>query len=116
MVKKIRKLRLPLFIVDEHSKDKTLSIAKKLKVPVHQRDGSGKGYGVRKAIQIASEKGYDAVVLIDCDTTYPPEYIPVMLKYIQKYDMVVGSRKMRHITFLHRLPNIIHTETINLLY
>ena len=116
MVKRIRKLKLPLFVVDEHSADKTLNIAKKLKVPVYQRDGSGKGCGVRKAIEIASKKGYDIIVLIDCDATYPPEYIPVMLKYFPKYDMVIGSRKMEDIRFLHRLPNIIHTEAMNLLY
>lgn len=116
MVRKIRKLKLPVFIVDEHSTDKTLNIAKKLKVPVYQRDGSGKGYGVRKAIEIASKKEYNVIVLIDCDKTYPAEYIAIILKYIPKYDMVVGSRKMGYIKFLHRLPNIIHTETINLLY
>ncbi len=116
MVKKIRKLKLPLFVVDENSTDKTLSIAKKLKVPVYQRDGSGKGYGVKKAVEIASKKNYDLLILIDCDKTYPSEYIPIMLKYIPRYDMVVGSRKMKHVKFLHRLPNIVHTEAINLLY
>lgn len=116
MIKKIRRLKLPLFVVDENSTDKTLSIAKKLKVPVYQRDGSGKGYGVRKAVEISAKEGYDIIALIDCDKTYPPEYIPTMLRYIPRYDMVVGSRKMKHVIFLHRLPNIVHTEAINLLY
>jgi|TARA_B100001971_G_C18254668_1_gene581026 glycosyltransferase involved in cell wall biosynthesis len=116
MVNKIRNLKLPLFVVDEHSTDKTLSIAKKLKVEVYQRDGSGKGYGVRKAIEIALKKGYDIIILIDCDRTYPSEYIPTLLKYFPKYDMVVGARGMGHVRPLHRLPNIVHTESINLLY
>tara|TARA_Y100000310_G_C20490454_1_gene718908 strand:+ start:179 stop:820 length:642 start_codon:yes stop_codon:yes gene_type:complete len=116
MVNKIRNLGLDIFVSDEQSTDKTLEIAKKLKVPVHQRDGSGKGFGVKKAIEVAKEKGYDILVLIDCDKTYPTVYIPELLKYIPKYDMVVGARRMNHIKFLHRLPNMVHTESINLLY
>jgi hypothetical protein len=30
--------------------------------------------------------------------------------------MVVGARKLNHVRLLHRLPNMVHTESINLLY
>ncbi|MDP7179753.1 MAG: glycosyltransferase family 2 protein [Candidatus Woesearchaeota archaeon] len=116
MVNEIKKLNLDVFVSDEQSTDKTLEIAKKLKVPVYQRDGSGKGFGVRKAIQVAKEKGYDILILIDCDKTYPTKYIPELLKFFPKYDMVVGARKLNHVRLLHRLPNMVHTESINLLY
>ncbi|MBS3097342.1 glycosyltransferase [Candidatus Woesearchaeota archaeon] len=116
MIRRIKKLGYKLFISDEKSTDGTIETAKKNKVEVYQRDGSGKGYGVRKALEVARKKGYKVLVLLDCDCTYPPEYIPLMLKYIPKYDMVIGRRKMKHIRFLHRLPNIIHTQAINILY
>ena len=116
MIDGIKKLGYDLFISDEHSNDGTIAIAKKNKVPIYQRDGPGKGFGVRKALKIAKEKGYDILVLIDCDKTYPIEYIPSMLKYMDKYDMIVGARSLDEIKPFHRLPNKIHTLAINILF
>lgn len=116
MISRIKKLGYDLFVSDEKSADGTIEIAKKNKIPVYQRDGSGKGFGVRKAVEVARKKGYDALVLLDCDCSYPPEYIPELLKYMPKYDMVVGKRAMGNIPFLHRLPNIMHTMAVNILY
>ncbi len=116
MIDSIKKLGYDVFISDEHSSDGTIEIAKKNKVPVYQRDGLGKGFGIKKALQTAKEKGYDILVLIDCDKTYSTEYIPSMLKYMQKYDMVVGARSLKEIKPFHRLPNKIHTLAINILF
>lgn len=116
MIKRIKALGFKPFVIDENSKDGTIEIAKKNKVKVYQRDGLGKGFGVRKALQVAKKHGYDILVLIDCDTTYPPEEIPKLLKHIPKYDMVVGVRPLSKIKLLHRLPNLFHTMLINLLY
>src|SRR3989338_10180008 len=76
MIDRLKPLGYPIFVSDEHSKDGTIEIAKKNKIPVYQREGSGKGYGVRKALEVAKQKGYDVLVFIDCDRTYPPEAIP----------------------------------------
>jgi len=116
MIDSIRSLGYNLFISDANSTDGTIEIAKKNKIPIYQRDGPGKGFGIRKALQIAKEKGCDILVLIDCDKTYPTEYIPIMLKYMPKYDMVVGARNLKEIKPFHRLPNKIHTLAINLLF
>ena len=118
MIGHIKSLGYGLFISDANSTDGTIEIAKKNKVPVYQRDGEGKGFGIRKALQIAKEKGYGILVLIDCDQTYPAEYIPVMIQHIEKegYDMVVGARSLKEIKPFHRLPNKMHTLAINLLY
>jgi len=116
MIDEIKALKYDLFISDENSTDGTIEIAKKNKIPVYQRDGSGKGYGVIKALEIAKKNGYDTLILIDCDCTYPTKNIPELLKYMPKYDMVVGRRKMGHVKLLHRLPNMFHTGTINILF
>src|SRR3989339_153104 len=76
MIDEIKKLNLPIIVIDEHSTDKTIEIAKSKNVEVFQREGSGKGAGVISAVNIAHKKGYDIMVLIDCDATYPPKYIP----------------------------------------
>ena len=39
-----------------------------------------------------------------------------MLKYIPKYDMIVGARSFKEIKPFHRLPNKIHTLAINILF
>ena len=116
MINRIKKLKYDLFISDEKSDDGTIEIAKKNKVEVYQRDGSGKGFGVRKGIEIAKKKDYDALVLLDCDCSYPPEYIPKLLEHMPEYDMVIGKRTMDNIPFLHRLPNIAHTMAVDVLY
>ena len=118
MIDAIKKLNVPLFIVDSHSNDGTLNIATQKGVEVFQRDeyGSGYGCGVRKAIDVAYEKGYERLVILDCDTTYPPEIIPEIAKHLADHDHVIGYRDFTDIEFWHRLANIIHTTAVNLLY
>lgn len=116
MIDRIKKFPYDIIIVDENSKDGTIEIAKKNKIPVYQREGKGKGCGVQTAFKIARKKGYDVLVLIDCDCTYPPEYIPQFIGYLKDYDMVVGRRSMKNIPAINRLPNIFHTLLVNLLF
>jgi len=116
MIDSLKPLGYDLFVSDENSKDGTIEIAKKNKVPVYQRDGSGKGFGVRKALKVAKQKGYDILVFIDCDQTYPVQAIPAMVRLMDTYDMVLGARKKKNIPFLHRLGNSIHTYAIRILF
>lgn len=117
MIGQIKALKLPLFISDENSTDGTIAIAERNKVRVFQRDGSGKGFGMRKAVEVARKLGYDVLVTIDCDCTYPSERIPDLLKKIDEgAGMVIGVRSMRNIRKRHRLPNLAHTWAINILF
>ena len=116
MIDRIKELSLDLIICDEQSNDGTIEIASKNSIPVYQRDGKGKGCGVIKALEVAFKLNYDFLVLIDCDNSYPPAYIPELLNFLSEYDMVVGTRNMRSIQFSHRLVNLLHTGLINLLF
>lgn len=117
MIDSIKKLKLPLFISDENSTDGTIAIAEKNRVSVNQRDGKGKGYGMRKAVEVAKQLGYDVLITIDCDCTYPAEKIPDLIMAIDEgAGMVIGVRNMKNIRSLHRLPNKLHTLAINLLF
>src|SRR3989344_5780733 len=116
MIEEIKKLNLPILVIDEHSKDRTEEIARGKGIEVFQRTGSGKGRGVISALEIAHQQGYDLVVLIDCDGTYHPRYIPQLLSFFPQHDMVIGKRSMGDVKFLHRLPNILHTQAINFLF
>src|SRR3989338_7670575 len=81
-----------IYIVDEHSKDRTEEIAKRMNIPVYQRKG------------------------IDCDGTYPAEDLKEMTKYIKDYDLIMGYRNYNNVTFSHRLPNRFFTLLTNILF
>ena len=116
MVHAIRALGYDVFICDERSTDETCAIAASLGVSVHQRAGSGKGWGVRKALEIAVREGYDVLVLIDCDCSYSPEEIPRLLSAMNRHGCVIGSRPMHMIPWPNRFVNYLHTGAVNLLF
>ncbi len=116
MIDRIKDLKLDLILCDQDSTDGTIEKARSKDIPIYQREGCGKGWGVRRALAIAKEKEYDFLVMIDCDCTYLPEEIPSLLKFIKDYDMVVGRRDMKAIQFSHRIVNIFHTLLVNLFF
>ena len=67
MIDKLSLLKYPIIVADANSRDDTVEIALKNKVEVYQRDGPGKAYGVRKALQVARIKKAKILVFIDCD-------------------------------------------------
>lgn len=117
IIKSLRKQGFKdIYIVDEHSEDKTKEIAEKLGVPVYQRKGKGFGAGVREVLKIAKKKGYKYVGRIDCDGTYPAENLKRMVKYIENYDLVTGYRNYKNVKPIHRIPNRFFTLLTNILY
>src|SRR3989344_1342645 len=105
-----------IYIVDEHSKDKTKEIAEKMGVSVYQRKEKGFGAGVREVLRIAKEKGYKYVGRLDCDGTYPPEDLKKMTEYMGNYDLIIGYRNYKNVNPLHRLPNRLFTLLTNILF
>lgn len=83
-----------IIVVDGHSKDKTVEVAKNCGANILYQDGKGKGNAILKAIEcMRPEANY--VVLIDADYTYPAEYIPAMIEILEqnpKVGMVCGNR------------------------
>lgn len=91
--------RLPSFadevlIVDGHSKDNTVNVAKSLlpNARVIFQPGKGKGDALRHGIKEA--KG-DIIVMLDADGSMAPEEIPRFIEpLLNGYDFVKGSRFM----------------------
>jgi glycosyltransferase involved in cell wall biosynthesis len=81
-------------VIDGHSHDRTVEVAKDLGADILQQDGQGKGDAIAKAIQHLNPQA-EYVVLTDADFTYPAEHIPEMIQILQEnpnVGMVCGNR------------------------
>jgi glycosyltransferase involved in cell wall biosynthesis len=83
-----------VLVVDGHSKDRTVEIAKNSGAEIAFQNGFGKGNAIAKALeQIDWSAKY--VVLTDADHTYPSEYTPKMIEILERnpqIGMVCGNR------------------------
>jgi dolichol-phosphate mannosyltransferase len=83
-----------VIVVDGHSHDRTVEIAKKLGAEIAFQDGIGKGNAIAKALEHI-DLGVKYVVLTDADYTYPAEYVPEMIEILDRnpqVGMVCGNR------------------------
>ncbi len=83
-----------ILVVDGHSRDRTVHVAKSLGADVLYQEGRGKGDAIACGLR-SSSREYAYVVLIDADYTYPAEYIPQMIDFLErnpKVGMVCGNR------------------------
>ena len=85
-----------IVVVDDGSRDETVSIAKKLPnamVYIHERN---KGYGANQktCYKLALEEGGDIIIMVHPDYQYTPKLITAMASMIvfDVYDVVLGSR------------------------
>jgi dolichol-phosphate mannosyltransferase len=90
---------LVVLIVDDNSPDGTGALADLLieanprKMAVLHRPGKqGLGMAYKSGFHEALTMGGDAIVQMDADFSHSPVYIPEMLKLLDQYDVVVGSR------------------------
>ncbi len=82
--------RANVLVVDGHSKDTTIKIAREKGAKVAFQHGKGKGNAVRLGMEIADS---EFLVMLDADGTYPTEDIPAFLDMLQDgADVVMGSR------------------------
>lgn len=85
---------LETIIVIDGSPDQTAEMAKKYdKVKnlsiIDRHQNKGKGYSVREGVMAAKGK---YVLFADADNSTPVEQVSKLLKYVNKYDVVIGSR------------------------
>ncbi|MCX7716118.1 MAG: radical SAM protein [Endomicrobia bacterium] len=65
-----------------------------LKVP-KETLGNERGKAVKIGFKYALEKGADIIIEMDADMSHRPEYINELLKWINEYDVVIGSRYIK---------------------
>ena len=81
-----------IIVVDNGSRDKTVSVAEKAGAKVVEEDVKGYGAACQKGISCAAVS--DIIVILDADYSDYPERISLLLDPIieQDFDMVLGSR------------------------
>ncbi len=81
-----------IIVVDDGSTDGTAAalVGQEVAILTHPEN---KGYGASLKTGIRVAKG-DIIVITDADGTYPPSYIPGLVKAVEEggYDMAVGAR------------------------
>ena len=85
-----------IVVVDDGSRDETVSIAKTLPnamVYIHERN-QGYGANQKTCYKLALEEGGDIIIMVHPDYQYTPKLITAMASMIafEGYDVVLGSR------------------------
>ncbi len=82
--------RVEVLVADGRSHDRTRAVAAQHGARVIQQLGTGKGRGVRTALDVATG---DYIVMLDADSTYPARAIPAFVAMLESgYDVVMGTR------------------------
>lgn len=88
-----------VIVVDNHSSDQTVSIAKKSGALVIEKN-ENKGFadsclvGLKKAL----ETNTNVIVLTECDRTYAGHDMEKLVPYLDECDMVIGTRLIQVLT------------------
>lgn len=117
--KKIGDWPVNILVIDGHSKDKTIELAKKEGAKVATQRGKGKGIAMIEAINMVDS---EILVYVDGDNTYDVANLEKLAMPIIKdeYDMVVASRiedmEKGAITSFNKLGNIFFNLVTRLVY
>lgn len=123
VLKDLEKMGLhEILVIDGHSDDGTIEVAKRFNAKIVSQNGNGKGDAVRQAFN----NGYldvDAFVLMDADGSMSPSEIPNMVNALTKSntDIVKASRFKQDgytvdMSFLRRIGNQIFLTLVNTLF
>lgn len=82
-----------VIVIDDGSTDKTRQLAKSMGVEVikHKKNW-GIGAALLSGIRYAKRENFDLAAEIDADGQHRPEDIEKLIQYLNRFDMVIGSR------------------------
>lgn len=100
-----------ILVVDDHSCDQTFEKGRSagahvLRHPINR----GAGAATYTGLVYARKEGYDFAVLMDSDGQHSPKDISKLMKYSDKYDVVIGSRmvgELKNMPLQRRIANFV---------
>jgi glycosyltransferase involved in cell wall biosynthesis len=119
IVKRLRKMKFKVIVVDDGSKDRTYELAKKAgAIVLRHKTNKGKGEALKTAFEFARKRKIKNFVIIDADLQYLPEEARKILEPIKRgeADLVMGYRNWREVPFRHKLGNFVWKTLFNILY
>lgn len=88
-----------VIVVDNHSSDKTVEIAKKCNVKIIRKEkNEGLAHSVIVGLLEFLKTNSNIVVITECDGTYAGHDIEKLVPYLDECDMVIGTRQIQVLT------------------
>lgn len=114
----IKQDSLVIYVIDDGSKDNTVSIARKYNdIIILEGTHQGKGKALKKGINHIIDKEYNIIIFIDADLQHDPKDIPKFIKYInyKNLDMAIGTRLVQRKKMIWQIDivNFLHTILLN---
>jgi len=116
----VRKIGLPIIVIDDGSNDNTYRVASKLvdKVIRHS-ENKGKGQAIKTGIDYALKNGIESILLMDADGQHSPDDIEKFLLLYNKREvnMIVGNR-LHHpegMSHLRKVTNIVMSKILSII-
>lgn len=87
-----------MLVVDDDSPDGTGDILEQLRTRyprlhvLHRPGKSGLGSAHKLAVKYALSEGYRALITMDADFSHDPQYLPAMIRALERAEFVIGSR------------------------
>ncbi len=117
VVRKAKKYVDRVIVVDDGSKDRTSSVARKNGAHVITlKKNHGVGYATRVGMKAAIKEGTKIIITMDADGQHNPSDIPKFLRKINDgYEFVIGRRDLSNYPIIKRFGNFALNTFVNLI-
>ena len=107
---------VPVLVVNDGSKDRTLEVARKTSARVvDQQPNQGKGAALQRGFREALALGVNAVVTLDADGQHDPNEIPLFVERFRQTgaDLIIGERDFSRMPLVRRVSNTVGRQAFS---
>lgn len=120
VLEELKTTNLPVFLIDDGSKDKTYEIASLYKVNLLRHPiNLGKGAAIKTGCEAAFLEGFDGVIMMDSDGQHRVSDIQKFLdKFLERrFDIIYGTRTMSfRMPFIRMVGNKLASAFVAILF
>lgn len=119
VVKETKRYSKNVVVVDDGSRDRTFSEAKKTGATVLRHAiNLGKGAALRTGAEYANMRGAESLIFIDSDGQHSPSDIPKLLRALEGADVVFTYRNLKseHMPITKKIGNSVLNTLLKILF